>query len=110
MAPLPRDPSSTQGSIVQSNPSIYFYVHQQADGIQTTMAGSISIRRSIRWLPGEASEPTSTMVLTSPERRFVDLRILKDQDTTQGKLIRLQRAGSLVPSINGWQTPFPHHD
>ncbi|KAI0405355.1 hypothetical protein F4802DRAFT_597189 [Xylaria palmicola] len=38
---------------------------------------SISIRRSIRWLPDAASEPTSTIVLTSPERRFVDIRVLK---------------------------------
>ncbi|CAJ2509839.1 Uu.00g057390.m01.CDS01 [Anthostomella pinea] len=38
---------------------------------------SISIRDSIRWLPEPASEPTSTVVLTSPERRFVDIRILK---------------------------------
>lgn len=38
------------------------------------MAG-ISIREFIRWLPAEASEPTSTMVLTSPGRRFVDIRI-----------------------------------
>ncbi|UNI15939.1 hypothetical protein JDV02_002423 [Purpureocillium takamizusanense] len=37
---------------------------------------SISIRKSIRWLPGEAQEPTSTVVLTSPSRRFVDLRII----------------------------------
>ncbi|KAL2018683.1 hypothetical protein VTK56DRAFT_518 [Thermocarpiscus australiensis] len=37
----------------------------------------ISIREYIRWLPGEPSEPTSTTALTTPERRFVDLRILK---------------------------------
>lgn len=37
---------------------------------------SISIRISIRWLPDEASEPTTTVVLTSPKRRFVDIRIL----------------------------------
>ncbi|KAK0382913.1 hypothetical protein NLU13_8829 [Sarocladium strictum] len=37
--------------------------------------GSISIRKSIRWLPDDASEPTSTIVLTSPQRKFVDLRI-----------------------------------
>ncbi|KAK3940329.1 hypothetical protein QBC46DRAFT_354316 [Diplogelasinospora grovesii] len=36
----------------------------------------ISKREYIRWLPDEPSEPTMTMVLTSPERRFVDLRIL----------------------------------
>ncbi|KAI0455672.1 hypothetical protein F5B21DRAFT_187945 [Xylaria acuta] len=39
---------------------------------------SISIRNSIRWLPDAASEPTSTIVLTSPEHRFVDIRVLKD--------------------------------
>ncbi|OTA00360.1 hypothetical protein A9Z42_0079780 [Trichoderma parareesei] len=38
------------------------------------MAG-ISFRKFIRWLPDEASEPTSTLVLTSPERRFVDIRV-----------------------------------
>ncbi|KAK4184069.1 hypothetical protein QBC35DRAFT_506723 [Podospora australis] len=37
----------------------------------------ISIREYIRWLPDGASEPTSTIVLTSPKRRFVDVRILK---------------------------------
>jgi hypothetical protein len=41
---------------------------------------SISVRESIRWLPDAASEPTSTVVLTSPERRFVDIRILKHWD------------------------------
>jgi hypothetical protein len=40
--------------------------------------GSISIREHIRWFPDAASEPTSTIVLTSPERRFVDIRILQD--------------------------------
>ncbi|PHH83016.1 hypothetical protein CDD82_3928 [Ophiocordyceps australis] len=44
--------------------------------------GSISIRRSIRWLPGEPEEPTCTVVLTSPSRRFVDLRILKSNEET----------------------------
>ncbi|KND86579.1 hypothetical protein TOPH_08786 [Tolypocladium ophioglossoides CBS 100239] len=39
--------------------------------------GSVSIRRSIRWLPASAGETTATLVLTSPQRRFVDLRIVK---------------------------------
>ncbi|TLD31011.1 hypothetical protein PspLS_02016 [Pyricularia sp. CBS 133598] len=38
--------------------------------------GSISIRKYIRWPPAPAAEPTSTIVLTSPGRRFVDLRVL----------------------------------
>ncbi|TKA80558.1 hypothetical protein B0A55_02018 [Friedmanniomyces simplex] len=41
------------------------------------MAPSISIREHIRWLPDPASEPTTTLVLTSAENRFVDIRILK---------------------------------
>ncbi|KAF3046865.1 hypothetical protein E8E12_003933 [Didymella heteroderae] len=45
------------------------------------MAG-VSIRKSIRWLPDDASEPTSTIVLSSSERRFVDIRILKPADET----------------------------
>lgn len=42
--------------------------------------GSISIREHIRWLPDPPSEPTSTIVLTSPERRFVDIRVLLQPD------------------------------
>ncbi|KAK3708685.1 hypothetical protein LTR37_011407 [Vermiconidia calcicola] len=44
------------------------------------MSLSISVRKYIRWLPEPASEPTTTIVLTSPERRFVDIRILKSTD------------------------------
>ncbi|KAK2596650.1 hypothetical protein QQS21_006271 [Conoideocrella luteorostrata] len=56
------------------------------------MAGSISIRKSIRWLPGEAEEPTSTIVLTSPQRTFVDLRILKDAEgQSQGHALPPER-------------------
>ncbi|KAI0016686.1 hypothetical protein F4780DRAFT_797552 [Xylariomycetidae sp. FL0641] len=43
---------------------------------------SISIRKSIRWLPEPASEPTSTLVLTSPGRRFVDIRVLLPTTTS----------------------------
>ncbi|KAK3307203.1 uncharacterized protein B0T15DRAFT_394169 [Chaetomium strumarium] len=42
----------------------------------------ISVREYIRWLPDEPSEPTSTIVLTTPERRFVDIRVLKDTTTS----------------------------
>ncbi|KAI0969255.1 hypothetical protein F4678DRAFT_439870 [Xylaria arbuscula] len=43
---------------------------------------SLSVRDSIRWLPDpNASEPTYTAVLTSPERRFVDIRIVKEPIT-----------------------------
>ncbi|KAF7563084.1 hypothetical protein G7046_g1012 [Stylonectria norvegica] len=48
--------------------------------------GSISIRKYIQWHPDEASEPTSTIVVTSPERRFVDLRILRPAGESDDQL------------------------
>ncbi|TPX08852.1 uncharacterized protein E0L32_009670 [Thyridium curvatum] len=50
--------------------------------------GSVSIREHIRWLPDPPSEPTSTLVLTSPENRFVDIRVLhssQDGGNPRGK-------------------------
>ncbi|KDR74163.1 hypothetical protein GALMADRAFT_71257 [Galerina marginata CBS 339.88] len=39
----------------------------------------VSVRRSIRWLPGEAMEPTHTIVLTEGKTgAFLDVRFLKD--------------------------------
>lgn len=43
------------------------------------MAPSISSRAYIQWLPNPPSEPTSTLVLTSTQRHFVDIRISKDK-------------------------------
>jgi hypothetical protein len=40
---------------------------------------NISTRAFIQWLPDPPSEPTSTEVLTSRERFFVDIRILKGE-------------------------------
>lgn len=42
----------------------------------TSGMGSISIRKYIRWGSEPPSEPTSTLVLTSPGSRFVDIRVL----------------------------------
>lgn len=42
------------------------------------MPPSISLRDSIRWLPDSPSEPTRTVVLTSPQNRFVDIRVLRN--------------------------------
>lgn len=46
------------------------------------MAPSISSRAYIQWLPDSPCEPTSTLVLTSSQRHFVDIRILKDGAST----------------------------
>ncbi|KAK1826183.1 hypothetical protein QBC39DRAFT_269575 [Podospora conica] len=56
--------------------------------------GDISLRRHIRWPPAPASEPTSTIVLTSPERRFVDIRVLLDAQPLPD--------GTLPPSALDW--------
>jgi hypothetical protein len=44
----------------------------------TTSPPNISTRAFIQWLPDPPSEPTSTEVLTSRQKFFVDIRILKD--------------------------------
>ena len=41
---------------------------------------SISTRAFIQWLPDPPSEPTSTLVLTSSEKFFVDIRVLRNKD------------------------------
>lgn len=53
-------------------------IHQ---GLPSEM-GSISLREYIRWLPGEPEEPTSTVVVTSPKRHFVDIRVLRSDTST----------------------------
>jgi hypothetical protein len=45
-----------------------------------TSPPNISTRTFIQWLPDPPSEPTSTEVLTSRQKFFVDIRILKDSD------------------------------
>lgn len=48
------------------------------------MPPNISSRAFIQWLPeGERSEPTSTIVLISSQRRFVDIRMITPLDQTQ---------------------------
>lgn len=61
------------------------------------MAPHISKREFIRWLPypGVASEPTSTVVITSAQGRFVDVRII-DPDL---------KGGETVPKIGGGEQP-----
>lgn len=46
----------------------------------------ISSRAYIQWLPDPPSEPTSTLVLTSSQRGFVDIRVIAD-DTPGSKPI-----------------------
>lgn len=50
--------------------------------IMATKPGSVTTRRYIRRNDGEAAESTSTLVLTSPEGYFVDIRPLKESGTS----------------------------
>lgn len=49
-------------------------------------AASVSERRSIRWPPASASEPTYTLVLSGASGVFVDVRFLKDAPPEEGVL------------------------
>lgn len=61
-----------------------------------SMSPSISVRDSIRFLPQPADEPTRTVVLTSPENRFVDIRILRPPPDTKD----LDICSEGTPTIN----------
>lgn len=69
--------------------SPHLLTHQQPHKPTSYKMGTISIRKFIRWLPDEPSEPTTTLVITSPRlKRFVDLRILlpkSDSDSWTGQ-------------------------
>lgn len=71
-APATIHPSINQSYVTQLHTHTLSTLHTS----NLTM-GTISIRKFIRWLPDEPSEPTTTFVITSPRlKRFVDLRIL----------------------------------
>lgn len=82
------------------------------------MMGSISVREHIRWGQDAPSEPTSTLVLTSPGRHFVDIRILKtalpsaDSTTAPSEASKSLPRSSLDWAFGGTSssTPITHQD
>ncbi|KAL8995003.1 MAG: hypothetical protein Q9169_005179 [Polycauliona sp. 2 TL-2023] len=70
------------------------YIHQSSSRQPSTMTSlpSISRRKHYRTVPGDPSEPTSTLVLTSPRGFYVDIRNFDppqpspDPKTFHGKL------------------------
>lgn len=45
------------------------------------MPATVSFRKSIRWIPDQASEPSDTVVLTGGKTGvFLDVRFLKDSN------------------------------
>ncbi|ORY63518.1 uncharacterized protein BCR38DRAFT_517016 [Pseudomassariella vexata] len=55
---------------------------------------SVSIRKYIKWGDAPPSEPTSTLVLTSPQRRFVDVRLLLPLPSVSEKQLDWAFAGT----------------
>lgn len=64
--------------------------------------GSISIREHIRWGTDALSEPTSTVVLTSPARYFVDVRVLRRELSPGFKHPRDEDFGTLPMDQLDW--------
>ena len=78
------------------------------------MAPNISIRQYIRWLPDQPSEPTNTIVLTSAENRFVDVRILNPSTDSDAGGIHERKVATirltLLELINLDVLPFSRLD
>ncbi|KAK3679411.1 hypothetical protein LTR78_000972 [Recurvomyces mirabilis] len=74
------------------------------------MSPNISIRDSIRWLPDEADEPTSTLVLTSGENRFVDIRILKGSENETKSNLPVPLLSGLDWAFAGFSHSELQHD
>ncbi|THW64345.1 hypothetical protein D6D25_02057 [Aureobasidium pullulans] len=67
--PPPNNTDQAQASHLSSAPSLPTMSEPQ------TSEPGISERRGIRWIPDDLKEPTSTLVLTSSRKQFVDIRI-----------------------------------
>ncbi|CAC9888102.1 unnamed protein product, partial [Aureobasidium pullulans] len=65
----PNNTDQAQASHLSSAPSFPAMSEPQ------TSEPGISERRGIRWIPDDLKEPTSTLVLTSSRKQFVDIRI-----------------------------------
>jgi hypothetical protein len=70
---------------------------------------SVSHRYSIRWLPDEASEPTSTLVLTLDSGFYIDIRI-KHGSTDQPPSCLPIKDDSLLSSYANAETKDSMHD
>lgn len=64
--------------------------------------GSISIREHIRWGTDALSEPTSTVVLTSPARYFVDIRVWRQAPSPGFKHPKEEVFGTLPMDQLDW--------
>ncbi|KAL9049944.1 MAG: hypothetical protein Q9206_005290 [Seirophora lacunosa] len=70
---------------------------------------SISLRKHYRKVPGEPSEPTSTIVLTSPNRSYVDIRAFKKPDLSNPVQWAFAGTSESVRDSNGRCFSTWHH-
>ncbi|EFX05853.1 hypothetical protein CMQ_3922 [Grosmannia clavigera kw1407] len=68
----------------------------------------ISVRKSIGWPPEPHSEPTSTIVLTSPKCWFVDVRVLSPAATDSGHVVDIDWAFAGMSSSTGVRSVWRH--
>ncbi|KAF7195456.1 hypothetical protein HII31_03348, partial [Pseudocercospora fuligena] len=91
-----RSPTFPATPHFQSKPQLHLFHCQTHNNPKM----SISIREWIRWEsdhpPGLTREPTNTLVLTSPESRFVDIRILKSAQS-DNTIPQLARDAAMLP-------------
>ena len=69
----------------------------------------ISTRAFIQWLPDPQAEPTSTQVLTSSQRRFVDIRVLADKSANPDHVEWAFAGRSTSNVVNGKTLSQWHH-
>ncbi|KAK0936201.1 hypothetical protein LTR29_012211 [Friedmanniomyces endolithicus] len=74
------------------------------------MAPSISIREHVRWLPDAATEPTTTLVLTSAKGNFVDIRIFKPTDLNTKSEENVLPLSRIDWAFAGTSSSTPQHD
>jgi len=68
--------------------------------LSTMPPSSVSVRRSICWLPGQKSEPTDTLVLTGGRTGvFVDIRFLKDSNELDWAFAGYRKSGQSLSRI-----------
>lgn len=70
---------------------------------------TISERISFRWLPDPPSEPTTTLVLTSPKGHFVDVRIFKLSSKISSAQLSTPQNPNAEPASSGSSTSLHHN-
>ena len=88
LCPLRKTANPSEAAGVSYSAVRPFGKEKVADRDCNNMAPSISMREWIRWLPAPESEPTNTLVLTSAQNYYVDIRVLRESPERETAAIR----------------------